>query len=95
MWNGEATVVLASGEERYVCAADMQCSALMVDDASEADALLAAAEAALVAGGFEEAAAGMQQRRCEAELRPGRRYVHLGSAARVPGIARPVLPCSA
>ena len=35
-----------------ICFADVECSALRIDDASNADALLAKADEALVAGGF-------------------------------------------
>ena len=46
-----------------ICFADVECSALRIDDASNADALLAKADEALVAGGFPTAQTRRERRR--------------------------------
>ena len=48
-----------------ICFADVECSALRIDDASNADALLAKADEALVAGGFPTAQIRRERRRLE------------------------------
>ena len=53
--DGEATVTLADGTVANVCESNVQCSALMVDDAANADALLEEAIAALVAANVTNA----------------------------------------
>ena len=47
--DGEATVTLADGTVANVCESNVQCSALMVDDAAQAGALMEEAIAALEA----------------------------------------------
>ena len=43
IWDGKATVTLADGSTADVCESDVRCSALMVDDAAQSDALHAEA----------------------------------------------------
>ena len=53
--DGEATVTLADGTVADVCESNVQCSALMVDDEANADALVEEAIAALAAAGITNA----------------------------------------
>jgi len=53
VWNGDATLLMADGVTTHsLCETDVSCSALTVDDESDADALLEVAEAALERAGF-------------------------------------------
>ena len=59
-------------KEVDICFADVECSALRIDDASNADALLSKADEALVAGGFPTAQTRRERRRLVAgERAPG------------------------
>merc|ERR1740117_1875824 len=53
----------STAEEVDICFADVECSALRIDDAANADALVLKAEAALVAGGFSAALTRRERRR--------------------------------
>ena len=56
VWNGDAFFVTANGTAYRVCEATATCAALYVDDKDEKEQLEEKANAALVAGGFIEAA---------------------------------------
>ena len=66
VWNGEAQIELHNGNTYDVCESDVTCSALMVEDASQAETFLAQAQEALVNAGYASVAHAAERRRLSA-----------------------------
>merc|ERR1719171_2050700 len=63
--DGGCTAVMADGSEGTVCEADAECSAFMVSDVEDSEALLAAANTALEQAGFSTSEVDTARRRLE------------------------------